>query len=410
MGGKRRISLLMLLIVVIGSVTGCLSKPEQAPGNSAIESYIDIPGITQDEITAIETLIASRQNFSFGRLRSTEGFELLDGSYAGFSPLFCKFLSDLFGIPFVLEFYDGDSLADGIDSAAIDFTSEYVITPERKNKYVMSDPIAQRTLSILTYGNYRIETPDDLEGLRVGILSQESVIMESIAKIYSGVTFETVPIASAAIEADMLRNGEIDALIGTTMRMTYDYGDTDFTVWNDVLPLAYIHSALVTAAPELEPVISVVNKYIAAGGMKKLYELYSAGEDEYKRNVLFHSFTDEEKAYLDSLTVKVPIVMGTDTYPVSFYNEREEEFQGISMDTLIHISKMTGIEFEAVNEKDASWGDLLEMLRTGEAVLISDLIITEERKEFYIWPETPFFPKWNTRILRYTRSSNRLWV
>jgi signal transduction histidine kinase/ActR/RegA family two-component response regulator len=83
--------------------------------------------------------------------------------------------------------------------------------------------------------------------------------------------------------------------------------------------------------------------------------------------------------------------MGTDTYPVSFYNEREEEFQGISMDALMLISKLTGIEFEVMNDKDTSWGELLEMLKTGQAALLSDLIQTEERKEFYTWPETPFF-------------------
>ncbi|MDR0325559.1 MAG: transporter substrate-binding domain-containing protein, partial [Oscillospiraceae bacterium] len=338
MGGKRRVTLLMCIFIIVGSVSGCFSKPEHASKNSAIESYLDIPGITQEESTAIEALKASRQSFSFGRLRSTEGFELPDGNYAGFSSFFCGFMSDLFGIPFVLEFYEWDTLTDGINSAAIDFTSEYAVTAERKNTYIMSDPVAQRTLSILTYGSRRIESPGDLEGLKVGILFQESAIIESITKVYPEVTFEMVPIVSASDEAGMLRNGDIDALICSSMRMSYDYSGTDCTVWSDILPLAYIHCALTTTNPELEPVISVLDKYIAAGGMKKLYELYGAGEDEYKRNLLFQSLTDEERAYINSLTAKIPIVMGTDTYPVSFYNEREEEFQGISMDALMLIS------------------------------------------------------------------------
>jgi hypothetical protein len=61
------------------------------------------------------------------------------------------------------------------------------------------------------------------------------------------------------------------------------------------------------------------------------------------------------------------------------------------MDILKEISSITGLEFEVINEADASWGEILEMLRTGEAALISDLIITEERKEYFIWPRTPFF-------------------
>jgi ABC-type amino acid transport substrate-binding protein len=115
------------------------------------------------------------------------------------------------------------------------------------------------------------------------------------------------------------------------------------------------------------------------------------GDEQFKQFALSKSFTDEELAYIGGLRGKVPIVLGTDTYPVSFYNRNDDDFQGIAKDVLREISKLTGIEFETINNKDTSWGDLLEMLKTGEAALISDLIINEERKEFFIWPETPFF-------------------
>ncbi|MCL2761612.1 MAG: PAS domain-containing protein [Treponema sp.] len=317
-----RFAAILLFCAIVLGFTGCGNESDNPEfGIQVIQSFRDIPDITESEIAAIETLKRSRQRFSFGTVPSAEGFLLSDGTYAGFSPMLCELLSDLFGIPFVLEFHDSNSLAGGIDSKTIDFTSEYEITPERQSKYLMSDPVAQRSRG-----------------------------------------------------------------------MAYDYnGTTDLSLVHGLLPLAYTPIALTTANNELEPVISVMNKYIAASGIKRLYALYQEGNNAYNRNVLYSSFSAEERAYIDSLSAKIPIVLGTDTYPVSFYNSNEDEFQGISIDVLTEISRMTGIEFEPINKKDATWGEILEMLRTGEAALISDLIITEERKLYFIWPQTPFF-------------------
>jgi len=325
----RSFKAVLLLCAVMPGILGCVSESDNlASGINTIQSFRDIPGITESEISAIETLALSRQSFSFGKTPSagsfaagTEGFLLSDGSYAGFSPMLCELLTELFGIPFVLEFHDSDSLLIGIENKTIDFTSEYGITPERQNKYLMSDPIAQRP-----------------------------------------------------------------------MGLNYDFGGAaNLTLVQDLLPLAYIPVALTTANADLEPIISILNKYIASGGINTLYELYRTSNDRYNRNVLYNSFSDEEKTYIDNLSAKIPIVLGTDTYPVSFYNSNENEFQGISIDVLMEITRLTGIEFEPINGKNASWGEILELLRTGEAALISDLIITEERKEFFIWPQTPFF-------------------
>ncbi|MCL2720601.1 MAG: ATP-binding protein [Treponema sp.] len=317
----------------------CTNESEYLVSGSGIESiksFSDIPGITENEISAIEALKGKMQSFSFGKLFSAgnfaaeaEGFILANGEYAGFSPMFCELLSDLFGIPFVLEFHDWDSLITGIENKTIDFTSEFGITEELQNRYYMSEPVAQRPLGL-----------------------------------------------------------------------SYDFGGAaNLILVQDLLPLAYIPIALTTANADFEPIISVINKYIAADGIKILYELYRTGNDRYNRNVLYNSFSDEERTYIDNLSAscnevtraKIPIVLGTDTYPVSFYNSNEGEFQGISIDVLKEITKLTGIEFEPINDKNASWGEILELLRAGDAALISDLIITEERKNFFTWPETPFF-------------------
>ncbi|MCL2802154.1 MAG: transporter substrate-binding domain-containing protein [Treponema sp.] len=312
----------LLLCTIILGVFGCVNESDSsASEKNNILSFRDIPEITESEISAIEALKLSRQSFSLGKLLSAEGFILPDGEYAGFSPMLCELLSDLFEIPFILKFHDWDSLLTGIENKSIDFTSEFGITEERQNKYYMSDPIAHRPLGV-----------------------------------------------------------------------NYDFGGAvNLTHVQELLPLAYTPIALTTADAAYEPIISALNKYIASGGINTLYELYRTGSDRYNRNVLYNSFSNEEKMYIDNLSAKIPIVLGTDTYPVSFYNSNEGEFQGISIDVLMEISRLTGIEFEPINNKDASWGEILELLRSGNAALISDLIITEERKEYFIWPQTPFF-------------------
>ncbi|MDR2571460.1 MAG: transporter substrate-binding domain-containing protein [Oscillospiraceae bacterium] len=389
---QRSVAVLLLCAVVLG-ITGCTTKAENPPPETEIiKTYHEIPDITESEIAAIEALKASRQSFIFGKIISTEGFILPSGVYAGFSPKLCRLLSDLFEIPFKLEFHEWDTLKDGLDNGSIDFTSEFGITSQRQTRYIMTDPIAQRTVSILTYGDKRIETPYDLNGLKIGIFVEDTAIRDIVIRAYPGIEFEVVPILSQADDADMLRRGEVDAVIGKSAGLTYKYDKTeDLTLTHGMLPLAYTHVALTAANNELEPIISVMNKYIEAKGINILYEIYREGNEEYIRNVIYNAFSDEEKAYINNLTKSVPIVLGTDTYPVSFYNTNEGEFQGIAIDILTEISRLTGIKFEPINEADATWGDILEMLRSGEAALISDLIITEERREYFIWHETPFF-------------------
>ena len=70
---------------------------------TSIRSYRDIPGVTEEEIAAIEALKAQRGSFSYGSGSSTEAFRTQDQRLMGFTPLFCKLLLDLFGIPFVPE-------------------------------------------------------------------------------------------------------------------------------------------------------------------------------------------------------------------------------------------------------------------------------------------------------------------
>jgi diguanylate cyclase (GGDEF)-like protein len=263
-------------------------------------------------------------------------------------------------------------------------------TPERRLVYFMSSPIAQRTLGVFTYGDsVKIQTENDLNNLRIGF-REGSIIAQSIMNFYPNLNFETLMFTSGVSEVELLRNGIIDAYISDTV-VASRYKNDEHIVFHEVLPLVYGPVSLSTANPEFAPVISVVNKYIAAGGIYRLYELYRAGNFEYTRYLLNRSFTVEERAYLDSLSAKVPVALEFDNYPVSFFDKTAGEFQGIAVDVLAEISRLTGVEFEIVNDKNTTWASMLEMLRTGEVALVSELLVTEGRREHFIWPQTPYF-------------------
>jgi len=77
-------------------------------------------------------------------------------------------------------------------------------------------------------------------------------------------------------------------------------------------------------------------------------------------------------------------------YPISFYNKYEKEWQGIFYDVLDQISELTGLTFKQINEKNTEWSELISMLESGEANLITELIPTEQRKTSgFLWPNTP---------------------
>src|SRR5215469_3362575 len=138
---KRILILLLSALFVFFSAEYGSTQNKSLP-RASIKTYKDIPGVTKEEISAIEALKADRANFSYGVLFATEFFILPDGSLAGFTPKLCTLLSELFGIPFVPEMYEWDELMEQLNAQAIDFTGELTPTEERKQKYSMSPPIA----------------------------------------------------------------------------------------------------------------------------------------------------------------------------------------------------------------------------------------------------------------------------
>ena len=356
---------------------------------NSIKTYQDIPDITGQEIAAIETLKSSRDSFSYGSSLTTESFILPDGTYSGFTSMLCELLTGLFGIPFVQESHGWDSLMEGFNSRAIDFTGDLTPTPQREKIYYMSNSIAERSLTVfLKSGARRIKMSEDINGLKIGFFAG-TVTEQLVRASYPALSFEAVPLQNSEEIAKKLFAGEIDAFI-TDSVVSYDFIDYDFIHGEDALPFVYTPVSLSTANPDLEPVISAVSKYIQAGGINDLDQLYAIGEHEFAKYSFDRFLSDDERVYIAGLTAagaKVPVALETDNYPLSFYNNEDKKFQGIVPEILEKVSILSGIEFEVVNEVDTPWREILQMLETGKAALVSDLTYTPERSGRFLWSE-----------------------
>ncbi|MCL1828483.1 MAG: transporter substrate-binding domain-containing protein [Oscillospiraceae bacterium] len=369
--------------------------------------YSDIPYVTQNEIDAIEALKSSVDKFIYGQMRETEAFELKDGTVSGFAAEFCKLLTGLFGIEFSLELQDWETLKNGIDSMETDFTGDLTPTPERMLRYFMTYPIAERSLRIFTYaGKFEILTERDINGLKVGSLTG-TIDTEHVMQYYPELIFTVVDVESFDAAADMLKTGEIDVFIseGVIDPIFDDYGFIDS---KEFFPLVYTSVSLTTANPELEPIIDVVNKFLSAGGIDTLYDLYKKGNKEYARYKLNKSLTEEESEYLNDLirrNATVKIALEQDNYPICFYDTTAKEFHGIAVDVIEEISRLTGIEFEVVTDENTPWSEVLEMLRTGKASLVSQLLYSDERKGSFLWTETPYASSYYALLSKYEHPS-----
>ena len=388
----KRLFATILIIAALLSFTSCGMNIGNSFDIRSITDFSEIPGVTDAEKEAIERLKGTKAYFRYGQLYETEAFLLPDGTCAGFAAEFCGLLSGLFGIEFRLELYDWDDLIYGLNSMQIDFTGDLTPTPERMLEYHMTHPIAERTQRLFMHiNNHDLVSESDINSMTIGYLTGTIDIFE-IEKVYPELVFSTVEIGSFDDAAEMLRTNEIDAFVteGVIDPLFEKFG---FIKSFEYFPLVYTPVSLTTANDDLKEIISVVNRYIVAGGIDVLYDYYNQGNDDYARYKLSNSLSSTERLYISNLQFRnqtVKVALESDNYPFCFYNSSEKEFQGVAIDVLAEISALTGIEFEAANDENTNWSQIYDMLVSGEASLVSQLIQTEDRKNGFLWPDYPY--------------------
>ncbi|MCL1813928.1 MAG: transporter substrate-binding domain-containing protein [Treponema sp.] len=355
-------------------------------------SYRDIPGVTQEEINAIEEFRKSGRTFVYGAYLTSECFNDA-GNIGGFGALFCQWLSDLFDIKFIPVIYEWTDLLNGLEEGTIDFTGELTATPERLTTYLMTSTIAQRTVIITTITHY----PDPAavstwRRPRFGYLSNS--VTHSMIQPTLSFEVETIYVDSVEEAYRLLREDKIDAFIEDGYEGAAAI-QNDLTI-EELIPSVYNPVSMATRNAELAPIISVVQKYLDQGALHHLVNMYNLGYKEYFTYCFHASLNEEEKAYIadhDGTLGKVkpiPFIMEKDNYPWAFYDKTEDAWQGIAWDVIKRIEAITGLQFEVVSTRNDTWSDNLAQLERGDGAFVSKLIRTSERKGHFLWNDVPY--------------------
>ncbi|MDR2108559.1 MAG: transporter substrate-binding domain-containing protein, partial [Coriobacteriales bacterium] len=344
----------------------------------------DIPGVTAEELAAIDELRAQKTSLSYGMLFSAETFNGANGEVQGFSRIFCDWLSGLFQIPFEPQIYEWEYLLNGLLDQSIDFTGELTATPERREVLLMTDAIAERSVKYMQLqGSRTLAEMAQERPLRCAFLSGTTTI-DAVTPLLEW-DFETVLVSDYAVAHEMLRDGSIDAFFAEGIAESYSDGYED-VVAKEFFPLVYGPVSLTTSNQQLAPIISVVQKALEAGGTHYLTELYNEGFREYLRYKLSLMLTAQEQDYLAEATA-VPFLAEIDNYPISFYNSRNERWEGVALDVLEEITDLTGLQFECVSNPTDQWPVLLEKLERHDGAFLTELIKSQDREGYFLWPQ-----------------------
>jgi len=390
MKAKQIISLTVAAMASAVLLSACVDDPapdappsREHPVYRTLES---IPGVTDYERGEIERLRQRRSSFVYGMNRSTETFTNVDGELRGFTVLFCRWLSDLFGIPFVPAIYEWGELSEGLSSGAIDFTGELALTAERRRTHLMTDAIAGRSVGYMRIAGH--EPLSHISTMRLpNCAFLDGATTYGDVRAFLGDSVRYIFVETYAEAYRLLSSGEADAFFAdSTAIAAFDfYGDV---IVEDFYPFIYCPVSLSTQNPDNAAIISVVQKALQNDGMFYLTELYSLSLNEYRRHKLDISLTAEESAFIKNNPV-VNFAAEYDNYPVSFFNRRENEWQGVCFDVLREVESLTGLKFELIADEQLEWPVLQRMLETGEASVISELIRTPDREGGFLWPDTP---------------------
>ncbi len=353
-------------------------------------NYRDIPGVTEEEIKAIELLKSEKISFVYGMNYSIETFYKEDGTIGGYAALFCDLLSNLFDISFKPYICEWDELIAGMDSCRIDFTGELTATPERLKKYYMTDAITGRSLKY-----FIVKDGEDIFSLikqrRLKFAFLDGTITSNLVETAFEGQFDKIFIETYEEAVKLLIEGKVDVFFeDSPAEAAFD--SYEFIIAKDFFPLVFSPVSLSTANKKLYPIISVVQKYLEAGALYHLTALYNKGYHEYLHHKLYKSLNNEEKDFLKlhNNSESIALAAEYDNYPVCFYNQQEKEWQGISIDILNEITSLSGLSFMPVNNNTDEWPYLMEMLENGEADIVTELIWSKDRKKRFIWAEEPY--------------------
>ena len=388
---------LALTTAAAAQAVACSRQEKSGSGliNGSMEytSFRDVPDVTPEEISAIEALTVQTSFFIYGMTMSTECFRDADsGLTRGFAVFFCKWLTNFFGIKFKPIIYDWDTLRLRLKSGEIAFSGEISTSLSGHEEYYMTESIADRRIRVVSSeGLEKLAVIGRNRPLKYGFL-EGSTTEEIISAYISRSAYISVPVQNYNTAYQQLLLGEIDVLYmdDTVEGMFALYGNL---IIEDFVPISFNSVAMATCDKALEPVISIVRKYMRSAGSYKFAQLYEEGRRDYLLWNLNNKFSAEEIGYLAGRLESgepVEVLLDDDNYPTSFYNLKDGEWQGIAVDILKEISDLTGLVYKFTDNTSDTVGILAHENPGYSGGLAADVIRTAERERSSIFAESSY--------------------
>ena len=382
----RICALVVTAAILLAVISGCVTRKNNDLEDFTITSFRDIPGVTDEMITKVEAVQQSRDHLVFAGNHSTEMFESA-GEIRGFSALLCLWLSELFEISFVPQISEWEDLVAGLESFDIDFTGELTATEERRDTFFMTDDIAQRLIIYLRLANAQpLHEIAESRPLRFAFL--EGTTTADIVIEHEKRDIEVFFVGDYYHAFRLLEDGSIDMFFDESpAEAAFDYyGAVTAYVY---YPIIFSPVSLSTQNPELEPIIDIVQLALENGAINHIKHLYTYGRHEYLKNKFSLLLNDEEREFIRNNPV-IPFAAETTNYPVSFFDSRSRSWEGIAIELINEIERLSGLTFQRVNDENTYWPELLRMLENGEVSMITELMHTEDREGRFLWAEEYF--------------------
>ena len=386
---RKNVILFLFILFALVYLGDCGEQTRnQSNGMMLFTAYRDIPGVTSEEIAAIEALRGQNEYFVYGMPLSVEAFNNENGEIRGFSAVLCEWLTELFGIPFKPEIFKWQELLSGLENGRISFSGELTITDERSQIYNMTGALISRPVKYfrLADNRYPVEITNERR-IRCGFINGAATINVVLPELPQG-TYDVVLLDDFSYVYDALVNGEIDAFYssGSAEVNFIQYSDV---ITNNFYPLLRMPVSLATQNDELKPIISVIDKALQNNATRYLTEMYNQSYQEYTKYKLFSQFSGEELAYINSK----PVILFSaehDNYPASFFDTRINQWMGIGIDMLREIEALTGLKFLISHDHNTDYPSLIKMLDNGESSFHIELVRFEEQENKYLWPVSSY--------------------
>jgi ABC-type amino acid transport substrate-binding protein len=256
---------IFISVMVLGCKKPALDQADNTQNIFRFNAYRDIPGVTIDEIAAVESFRKQNRHFVYGVTPSTEAFITEYGEVGGYAALFCEWLSTLFGIGFHPEIMEWGDILEKLKTGEVDF-GNLMATDEHLKTYFITDSIAERSLKIISVeGSPPLDRIALTRPVRYVIL-ENSGTLEVAPPMLPYKNHEIILGRDYDSVYQLLKNGSADAFI------EYNIAEAAFSVYNDVVfedffPLVFTPVSMAAENPELAPIISIVTKTLKNGGI-----------------------------------------------------------------------------------------------------------------------------------------------